>query len=56
MTGHEYLVQATGDVGCDSGRKRYRVECVTCKEVLHTNTTGPICNMDMHERRVEWQK
>jgi len=27
--------------GINSGRMRYRVDCLTCKRVLHEATTGP---------------
>ncbi len=45
---HAFEVTATDEVGCDTGRRRYRVECVTCKTVLHANTTGPECRIRSH--------
>ena len=47
-------VTATRELGCDTGRRRYRVECVTCGELVHEATTGPRWNMEHHvcgERR-----
>ena len=45
---HAFEVTATNAMGCDTGRRRYRVECVTCKTVLHANTTGPECRIRSH--------
>lgn len=45
---HAFEVTATKDVGCDTNRRRYRVKCVTCKTVLHENTTGPECRIRSH--------
>jgi len=38
---HAFRVVATRHVGCDTGRRRYRVECLTCSVVVHDATTGP---------------
>jgi len=32
--GHMFCILATEQVGCDSGRRRYRVECHTCELVV----------------------
>lgn len=41
LMGHRFKVAPTGDTGFDTGRELFWVECLTCKEVLHENTTGP---------------
>src|SRR5262245_46962030 len=48
VDGHHLRVTATGELGCDSGRRRYRVECLTCDEVVHEATTGAHWNMRHH--------
>ena len=48
MDGHRFLVQATGDSGCDTGRARYRVMCLTCRVLIHWNTTGPSSRCKSH--------
>lgn len=45
-----YEVTATGDMGCDTFRDRFRVVCKRCNKVLHENTTGPECRIKDHER------
>jgi hypothetical protein len=50
IDGHHQRVTATGQVGCDTGRRRYRVECLTCDEVVHEATTGAHENMRRHVR------
>lgn len=30
VEGHHMHVTATRELGCDTGRRRYRVECLTC--------------------------
>ena len=52
VEGHHMRVTATGKVGCDSGRRRYRVECLTCVEVVHDATTGAHWNLERHLRDV----
>lgn len=52
LDGHQLRVTATREVGCDSGRRRYRVECLTCNEVVHDATTGPRWNLERHLRDV----
>ena len=51
--GHVFRVTATKHLGCDSGRRRYRVECVTCNAVEHEATTGPQSMMRYHVRDAE---
>jgi hypothetical protein len=47
---HHMRVTATNELGCDTGRRRYRVECLSCGEVVHAATTGPQWNMKHHLR------
>ena len=47
---HLFVVTATKELGCDTGRRRYRVVCRTCRVVVHPATTGPRWNMEFHER------
>lgn len=51
--GHLFAVTATREVGCDTGRRRYRVICRACRVVVHPATTGPYQQMNMHVREVE---
>lgn len=48
--GHIFVSAPTGDIGFDSGRPRFKVECLTCNTVLHENTTGPSARIDSHMR------
>lgn len=50
LDGHHLRVTATSERGCDTGRRRYRVECLTCAEVVHEATTGAYANMRKHIR------
>lgn len=50
IDGHHLRVMTTGELGCDTGRRRYRVECLTCGEVVHEATTGAHANMKSHVR------
>lgn len=52
---HLFVVTATDELGCDTGRRRYRVVCRSCRVVVHPATTGPRWNMDSHEREVTEQ-
>lgn len=47
---HVFTVTATSELGCDTGRRRYRVECVSCQDLVHEDTTGPRWNMGFHVR------
>ncbi len=53
LDGHHLRVTATSDLGCDTGRRRYRVECLSCREVVHPATTGAHWNMSFHVRDAE---
>ncbi len=53
IDGHHLRVTATRELGCDTGRRRYRVECLTCSEVVHEATTGARWNMGFHVRESE---
>lgn len=50
---HLFKITATNEVGCDSGRRRYRVECQTCRVLVHEATTGPQHMMRYHVRDAE---
>ena len=49
---HLFVVTATKEQGCDTGRRRYRVICRSCAVVVHPATTGPRPNMESHLREV----
>lgn len=49
---HVLAVTATREVGRDTGRRRYRVICRTCRVVVHPATTGPRQQMEAHLRDV----
>jgi hypothetical protein len=49
---HHFRIAATDELGCDSGRRRYRVECLSCRSVVHEATTGPMWMMRGHLRDV----
>lgn len=48
--GHAIRITATRELGRDTGRRRYRVECISCTTVIHEATTGPIQNVEFHIR------
>jgi len=48
--GVRFLVHPTGDEGCDTGRHRYKVQCLECTKILHENTTGPSTRILAHMR------
>jgi hypothetical protein len=50
---HEFAVTPTGEIGRDSMRARFRVECLTCGKVEHENTTGPATRVVEH---LEWMR
>ena len=50
VDGHHQRVTATDQLGRHSGRRRYRVECLTCGAVVHEATTGAHANMRTHAR------
>jgi hypothetical protein len=49
---HLFVITATDELGCDTGRRRYRVVCRSCRVVVHPATTGPRQNMETHVRWV----
>lgn len=48
MDGATMRVTATTKTGCDTGRTRFRVECLTCGEVIHPATTGSSSRCRQH--------
>lgn len=48
--GHVFRIVATRELGCDTGRRRYRVECLTCEALVHEATTSPSCQIESHFR------
>ncbi|HSX22905.1 MAG TPA: hypothetical protein VLE97_09050 [Gaiellaceae bacterium] len=48
--GHHFRVTATARLGVDTGRRRYRVECLSCSEIVHEATTGAHANIRYHLR------
>ena len=48
--GHTFRITVTPQLGRNTGRRRYRVECVTCNAVVHEATTGPRWNVGFHVR------
>jgi hypothetical protein len=48
MEGAWLQVTPTNKIGCDTGRTRYWVECLTCNEILHEATTGPKYYIEKH--------
>lgn len=50
---HVFRLVATERVGCHSGRRRYRVECLTCGVVVHPGSTGPGHMARRHLRDLE---
>jgi hypothetical protein len=49
---HLFVITAMKGLGCDTGRRRYRVICRSCDVVVHPATTGPRQNMRSHLREV----
>ncbi len=47
---HELRITATKETGSHTGRRRYRVECLTCKEEVHDATTGPMSLVRQHTK------
>lgn len=48
VEGHRFKVKPTELVGCDTFRRRYWVECLTCNEVLHEATTSATILVKQH--------
>ena len=53
---HLCVVKATKEIGCDTGRRRYRVVCRTCQVIVHPATTGPQEQIEAHVRWVAEDK
>ena len=49
VAGHHFRVSQTGETGINSGRRRYRVECLECR-AFSKATTGPTANIRAHLR------
>jgi hypothetical protein len=54
VLGVKFKVAPTRFRGCDTGRVRFYVECLTCKEVIHEATTGPRCLIESHMEHHGW--
>lgn len=52
LVGADYTVEPTGDSGVHTARDRFRVECITCPELLHRNTTDTSGRIRYHH----WKK
>lgn len=50
LPGADYTVEPTGDDGAHTGRGRFRVECLSCGEELHGNTTAASSRIRAHHR------
>lgn len=48
INGHRFVVADTGDYGCDTGRKRWRVTCATCNEEIHRGSTSARAQISRH--------
>lgn len=46
--GRRFLVTPTGGTGIHTGRDRFRVDCLSCGELLHESTTGPSARVRNH--------
>ena len=49
ITQHRYSLMHTGERGCDTGRRRVAVQCITCCKVLHPGTTSAQAYIVQHE-------
>ena len=45
-----YRIEGTQHRDIDTGRRRYRVECLECHKLLHEATTGPHCRCKEHDK------
>lgn len=50
---HAFRVTPTNDEGIHTGRRRYKVECISCNKLLHEATTGALERIEQHLREVE---
>src|SRR5262249_28733735 len=48
---HAYRVTPTDEMAINTGRRRFRVECLTCEETLHEATTGTSSRILAHEEQ-----
>ena len=45
-----YEIEFSGHYGGDSGRRRFKVKCLRCEQIVHENTTSPNCVIKDHEK------
>ena len=48
VAGVTFSVYLTDKSGRDTGRRRYKVACVDCDCILHSETTGPSSHVEGH--------
>jgi hypothetical protein len=48
IEGFVFIVAPVDMLGRDTGRRRYKVDCVECDCVLHEATTGPSSHIEGH--------
>ncbi len=48
LDGHSIVIVATSESGIHTGRGRFFVCCIDCRELLHEATTGPLGRVDQH--------
>jgi hypothetical protein len=48
---HVFVITATNQVGCDTGRRRYRVECRSCHLLVHAASTSARAQVKYHLRQ-----
>jgi hypothetical protein len=46
--GHRFVVANSGTIGVDTGRTRWRVECVTCTKEIHPGSTSATAQVSRH--------
>lgn len=51
--GHLFAIQGTDQVGRDTGRRRYRVECRSCGRLIHAASTSAKAQVEYHLRHPE---
>lgn len=47
---HVFVITGTHQVGCDTGRRRYRVECRSCRLLVHEASTSARAQVEYHLR------
>ena len=50
VDGHTFKITATSDTGFNSGRRCYRVECVSCEILVHPGSTSADAQIRYHLR------